>query len=211
MRTKLGSAWIVLWMILLLTGGARMAAAAGVPRSPVSIDDLELQVATQVPAFGGMFLDANKALNIYLTDTRQAAAAETAIASVFGRTRFDMTHARVLVTTAPLTNPPAVTILNPLKDFLLDLSTPVTLSGKAQDPGGSALTYQWVLTQGPTQTVLGTGSAASGGPITLRWKPSDNVSFTCGGSLVTLELDVTNASAKTGKAFVTVTVGYPPC
>ncbi len=118
----------------------------------------------------------------------------------------------VSVQTAPVTNPPAVTITNPLDDYLLPASTAVTLTGTAQDPANqSPLSYQWVLVDGPIQTVLGTGSVASGGQITLSWKPSDNVGFRCGGEPVTLELDVTNPGAKTGKATVDVLVGYPPC
>jgi hypothetical protein len=37
------------------------------------------------------------------------------------------------------------------------------------------------------------------------------VGFHCGGETVTLRLDVTNASAKTGSAAVTVRVAYPTC
>jgi hypothetical protein len=119
------------------------------------------------------------------------------------------------VMTQPATSAPAVTILNPLTDDLLDPSTVVTLTGKAQDPGVGPLTYQWVLIEGQgagqTQTVLGTGSAVSGGSITLPWKPADNIGFHCGGELVMLRLDVTNASAKTGSLLVGVRVAYPTC
>jgi hypothetical protein len=118
----------------------------------------------------------------------------------------------VSVQTAPVTNPPTVTITNPLDDYLLPAATIVTLTGTAQDPGNqSPLTYQWVLADGPVHTVLGSGSVNNGGQITFPWKPSDNVGFNCGGEPVTLELDVTNPGGKTGFATVDVLVGYPPC
>ncbi|HEY0783928.1 MAG TPA: hypothetical protein VGE98_15835, partial [Thermoanaerobaculia bacterium] len=64
--------------------------------TPRSIDDLLLAVADRVPSFGGMYLDANGHLAIYLTDSTQLARAESAITTVFGRDRFDVSTARAV-------------------------------------------------------------------------------------------------------------------
>jgi hypothetical protein len=56
------------------------------PTGAGTLDDMFARVAQQVPAFGGLFFDKSGQLTMYLTDigpTAQAAA-ETAIASVFG-------------------------------------------------------------------------------------------------------------------------------
>jgi hypothetical protein len=47
-------------------------------------DDLLLEVAKQVPGFGGMFIDADGRLAVYLIDTTQLPAARSAIEVVFG-------------------------------------------------------------------------------------------------------------------------------
>lgn len=122
-------------------------------------------------------------------------------------------YAGVTVTNAPATNPPAVTILNPLDDDLLSPSTSVTLTGTVQDPANAgSLSYKWVLINGSTQTVLGTGSVNSGGQITLPWTPGNNVSFHCGGRWVTLKLEVTSPNTnQTGSDTVEVKVSYPTC
>lgn len=52
-----------------------------------TVDDLLVEVARRVPAFGGMFLsDDEQTLQVYLTDLRPplVAAAQTAIAAIFG-------------------------------------------------------------------------------------------------------------------------------
>jgi hypothetical protein len=132
-------------------------------------------------------------------------------AGAFGLTAVDTVG--VNVTTAPPTNPPAVTILNPLDDYLLSPSAAVTLTGTVQDPANSgALSYQWVLLNGSTQTVLDTGSVNSGGTITLPWTPGNDVGFHCGGTGVTLKLEVTNPNTgKVGSATVDVHISYPTC
>lgn len=61
-----------------------------------TIDDLFAEVAKQVPAFGGMFIDSQGNLSVYLLDPTQKAAAESAIASVFGRDRIPPNGVRVL-------------------------------------------------------------------------------------------------------------------
>ena len=122
-------------------------------------------------------------------------------------------YAGVTVINAPATNPPAVTILNPLDDDLLSPSAVVTLTGTVQDPANAgSLSYRWVLLNGSTQTVLGTGTVNNGGTITLPWTPGNNVNFHCGGRWVTLTLEVTNLNTnKTGSDTVEVKVSYPTC
>ena len=47
-------------------------------------DDLLLQVDKQAPGFGGMFIDPNGRLAVYMLDTGRLAATRAAIESVFG-------------------------------------------------------------------------------------------------------------------------------
>jgi hypothetical protein len=48
-------------------------------------DDLLVLVEKMAPAFGGMFVDSDGRLVVYLLDTNQLPAARSAIQSVFGR------------------------------------------------------------------------------------------------------------------------------
>jgi hypothetical protein len=52
-----------------------------------TIDDLLVRVEEQVPGFGGMFVDREGRLVVYLRDTSQLAAARSAIVAVFGAER----------------------------------------------------------------------------------------------------------------------------
>jgi hypothetical protein len=61
-----------------------------------TFDDLLVEIGKRVPAFGGMFVDTDGKLAIYLLDTTQGAAAEVAIAAVFGRERIPPGGIRVL-------------------------------------------------------------------------------------------------------------------
>jgi hypothetical protein len=55
------------------------------PNSPaLDLDHRFAEVARQAPAFGGMFLDGNATLQVYLTDRTQEAAVRQAISAVFG-------------------------------------------------------------------------------------------------------------------------------
>jgi hypothetical protein len=122
------------------------------------------------------------------------------------------TSVAVTVIDVPPTAAPMVTILNPHDSGYLPAYTAVTLSGKVQDPANQGpLNYQWVVIDGGVTTVLSTGSVASGGLATFTWTPKDNVSFSCGGRDVTLELDATNPSSQTGSASVSVHIGYSTC
>lgn len=55
----------------------------GKTRMP-SHDDRLLQIDKQAPGFGGMFIDSDGRLAVYVLDTARLAATRTAIASVFG-------------------------------------------------------------------------------------------------------------------------------
>ena len=59
-------------------------------------DDLLLEVARKVPGFGGMFIDAEGRLAVYLLDTSQLPAARSAIESVFGSSRVPAAGVRAL-------------------------------------------------------------------------------------------------------------------
>src|SRR4030095_435681 len=50
-------------------------------------DDLLLRVDEQVPGFGGMFIDSDGWLAVYLLDVSQLAVTSAAIESVFGSNR----------------------------------------------------------------------------------------------------------------------------
>ncbi|MCL4368898.1 MAG: hypothetical protein M1337_07005 [Actinobacteria bacterium] len=60
------------------------------------LNDLLIEVARRVPAFGGMFIDEEGRLAVYLLDVTQGAAAEEAIAAIFGRERIPRGGTRVL-------------------------------------------------------------------------------------------------------------------
>jgi hypothetical protein len=118
----------------------------------------------------------------------------------------------VNVTDVPPNAAPIVTILNPHNGDLLPASTLVTLLGQAQDPANqSPLTFQWLVIDGATTTILATGAVASGGQPSFQWTPSDNVPFSCGGRHVTLRLTATNPGNQTGVAEIDVKIGYSPC
>lgn len=71
--------------------GPRSGATAVVSQSPgqktgrmALHDDLLVRVEEQVPGFGGMFVDRDGRLAVYLLDISQVSAAQTAIEAVFG-------------------------------------------------------------------------------------------------------------------------------
>jgi hypothetical protein len=112
----------------------------------------------------------------------------------------------------PSNAPPVVTILHPANNALLAPQTLIALTGKIQDPDGlSPIAYQWILTRGSTQTVLGTGQAQSGHNVMLFWTPASNVPFHCGGSAVTIHLVATDLGNDTGWDSVNATVHFPAC
>lgn len=65
-------------------------------RMQKSYDDLLAEVARRHPGFGGMFINEAGGLSVYLLDPAQGAAAETAIAAVFGPERVPQGGIRVL-------------------------------------------------------------------------------------------------------------------
>ena len=96
---------------------------------------------------------------------------------------------------------PVVTILFPFNEALLSPSTPVRLSG-AVNPGAGPVKWRWTAGDKP-EVVLGTNPE-------LDWTPSSLVSFSCGGSPITLRLYATNA-AGTSRASARVYIQYPVC
>jgi hypothetical protein len=73
---------------------AQTATASPAPRSELqaktrlpTYDDLLLQVDKQAPGFGGMFIDSDGRLAVYVRDTARLAATRAAIESVFGSNR----------------------------------------------------------------------------------------------------------------------------
>ena len=106
----------------------------------------------------------------------------------------------------PELGPPVVTILEPTAETPISWTTATTLSGHASDPDGdTALEWRWQLSDADG-SVHELGDAAS-----LSWLPGDDVSFNCGGSQVTLLLEVTDSAGTTGSDEVTVFVHMPPC
>jgi hypothetical protein len=61
-----------------------------------SYDDLLLRVEKKVPGFGGMFIDHNGRLAVYLVDPLQLPAARSAIEGVFGSQRLPAAGVRAL-------------------------------------------------------------------------------------------------------------------
>jgi hypothetical protein len=59
-------------------------------------DDLLVRVDERAPGFGGMFIDSDGRLAVYLLDTKQLAAARTAIEAVFGSSRVPAAGVRAL-------------------------------------------------------------------------------------------------------------------
>lgn len=68
----------------------------GEARPDATLDDLLLEVARRVPGFGGLFVDPDGRLAVYLLDPADSAAAEEAIAAVFGRNRIPPGGVRVI-------------------------------------------------------------------------------------------------------------------
>jgi hypothetical protein len=61
-----------------------------------SYDDLLVRVEEQAPGFGGMFIDAEGRLAVYLLDPSQLAAARSAIETVLGMDRIPAAGVRAL-------------------------------------------------------------------------------------------------------------------
>ncbi len=89
-KTTTTTTVLVCLAIILVAGIPSEAWASGTRTIPSkeggNLNHLFTELASRVPAFGGMFLDGQN-LKVYLTDNAQKAAAEHAIAAVFGRER----------------------------------------------------------------------------------------------------------------------------
>ena len=78
------------------TIAAREASPGLQDRSRMEIhDDLLVRVEERAPGFGGMFIDSDGRLVVYLLDTTQLPAARSAIESVFGSNRVPAAGVRV--------------------------------------------------------------------------------------------------------------------
>jgi hypothetical protein len=106
LRRARALAMVVLLAIAALGAGdatGRVQLGSGSPegRSPsndavVEHDDLFAEVAALAPGFGGLFLDKDGILNVYLLDPAAEGAATAAISAVFGPERFPLGEVRVL-------------------------------------------------------------------------------------------------------------------
>lgn len=78
---------------------AEVIAAGQTSREPGRMetpDDLLVRVDKRAPGFGGMFIDADGRLAVYLLDTAQLPAARSAIEAVFGSSRVPAAGVRAL-------------------------------------------------------------------------------------------------------------------
>ncbi len=88
-----GFAWV-----LVGSGGGASAMQPGPEgrRQDATLDDLLIEVARRAPGFGSMFIDEDGRLTVHLIDPEESAAAEEAIAVVFGRERIPPGGMRVI-------------------------------------------------------------------------------------------------------------------
>ena len=71
-------------------------AAAQEPSRMETYDNLLVRVDERAPGFGGMFIDPEGRLAVYLLDTKQLPAARSAIEAVFGSSRVPAAGVRAL-------------------------------------------------------------------------------------------------------------------
>jgi hypothetical protein len=77
-------------VLLAILGRDIRAQVSGASQEPARMkthDDLLIRVEKHVPGFGGMFIDSNGQLAVYLLDTAQLEAARSAVVAVFGPSR----------------------------------------------------------------------------------------------------------------------------
>jgi hypothetical protein len=77
---------VAVYVLPTATAAALEAEVQDPSRMP-TYDDLLLRVDEQVPGFGGMFIDSDGRLAVYLLDVSQLAVTSAAIKSVFGSNR----------------------------------------------------------------------------------------------------------------------------
>ncbi|MEL6544602.1 MAG: hypothetical protein AAFQ82_08240 [Myxococcota bacterium] len=108
--------------------------------------------------------------------------------------------------------PPIVSILQPTPSSGISPFENTALVATAQDTDDpmATINYTWRVQVGSTTRVIGTDTSLSGGQTQLLWMPSDDVPFNCGGSIVTLSLEASDAEGSTTET-VSVVVTYPPC
>jgi hypothetical protein len=106
---------------------------------------------------------------------------------------------------------PIATILNPTPNQDLDPDAVATLKGGITAPGNSApISYKWVVKEGGTETVIGSGSTTSGQAIQTNWKPSATFPYHPGGWSIRLYLYGTTSTGAQASSYVDVHVPYPP-
>jgi hypothetical protein len=71
-------------------------AASQEPSRVETTDDLLVRVERRAPGFGGMFIESDGRLAVYLLDTKQLGAARSAIEAVFGSSRVPAAGVRAL-------------------------------------------------------------------------------------------------------------------
>jgi len=86
----------VLFAILGCDIRAQVSGASQEPARMETHDDLLIRVEKHVPGFGGMFVDSNGQLAVYLLDTAQLDAARSAIEGVFGPSRVPASGIRAI-------------------------------------------------------------------------------------------------------------------
>jgi hypothetical protein len=88
---RIARAFVLIVMVVTAPLVQRAAASQGQRQEPGRVetyDDLLVRVDDMAPGFGGMFVDADDSLAIYLLDTSQVAATRAAIDAVFGSKSF---------------------------------------------------------------------------------------------------------------------------
>lgn len=92
---------LVLTAAVVAAGFVRQVVAAGQapsqePSRMETYDDLLVRVDERAPGFGGMFIDSDGRLAVYLLDIKQLPAARSAIEAVFGSSRVPAAGVRAL-------------------------------------------------------------------------------------------------------------------
>lgn len=84
-RLLVAAVFLVAAGVIGFIGSGMLADDEAQSPSPLeTYEDRLLRIAREVPGFGGMFIDQDGRLAVYLLDTTELAIAESAIAAVFG-------------------------------------------------------------------------------------------------------------------------------
>jgi hypothetical protein len=126
--------------------------------------------------------------------------------------QFGTAQVTIAVSPQPTSGPPIVSLLSPHPTDFLAPNAQVSLHGFIVDPLGTGpLTYKWLLEDGSTETVLGSGSSATPSlDVQTPWTPAPSVTQSCGPKTVTIRLSVTGPGGTTVQS-VTFEVNFPTC